>query len=137
MRLDNIICQDKAKNILNNAVKSDRISQGYIFHGPNGVGKLLTAFSFAKALNCLDDDIQARPCNFCSSCKKIDKFIHPDIKFYFPIPNYDMDENGVIKSKTEWEQYQKYVETKINTPWKDYNFDKVTARRLVEPPERG
>ena len=132
MRFDNIVGQEKALNILKNAIKSDRIAQAYIFHGSSGVGKLLTAFSFAKALNCLDSDTDIRPCNSCNSCKKIDKFIHPDIKFYFPIPNYDMDDDGVIKSKTEWEHCQKYVETKMTAPWKNYNFEKVTAIRIEQ-----
>ena len=129
---EKIIGQNKAVNILRNAIVSDKVAQAYIFHGANGVGKLLTAFSFAKALNCLSDNMENKPCGVCNSCLKIDQFNHPDIHFIFPIPNYDMDENGVIKSKSEFEQYRKYIDTKISTPWQDHSFDKVTAIRIEQ-----
>jgi DNA polymerase-3 subunit delta' len=129
---EKIIGQSKAVNILRNAIVSDKVAQAYIFHGGHGVGKLLTAFSFAKALNCLCDDVERRPCDECKSCAKIEQHNHPDVYLIFPIPNYDMDENGVIKSNTEFEQYRKYIDTKISTPWQDYGFDKVTAIRIEQ-----
>jgi DNA polymerase-3 subunit delta' len=43
-----------------------------------------------------------------------------------------MDDNGVIKSNADWESYQKYIETKIKTPYKNYTFDKVTAIRIEQ-----
>lgn len=130
--LDKIIAQEKAVNILKNTIVSGKTAQAYIFHGPRGVGKLFTAFNLAKAFNCLDNNTENRPCNNCASCKKINQHSHPDIKFIFPIPNYDMDESGIVKSKTEWETYQKYIESKINTPWKDFHFDKSTAIRIEQ-----
>ena len=52
--------------------------------------------------------------------------MHPDVKFYFPIPNYELDINGLVKKPGEWKNYLEYIETKKSTPWKDYSFDKLT-----------
>lgn len=70
--------QDKALSLLSGALSNDRIAQGYIFAGPGGIGKMLTAVNFAKAINCqlMGKD---RPCGDCVSCKKIDSSNHPDV----------------------------------------------------------
>jgi len=132
MMFSNVVGQNKALNILTNAITTDKIAQAYIFHGASGTGKLLTAFSFAKALNCLGDNIEIKPCNTCNSCVKINQFSHSDIHFIFPIPNYDIDDNGVVKSQAEFEQIRKYIDGKITNPWQDYTFDKPTAIRIEQ-----
>jgi len=130
---ENILGQEKTLQVLKNAINSDKISQAYIFYGPPGVGKLLTALTFAKAMNCTtQSETQNRPCNVCKACVKIDKYMHPDVKLIFPIPNYDLDEQGVVKKDAEYKTYLKYIETKTNTPWKDYIFDKVCAIRIEQ-----
>lgn len=62
---------------LKNAIRSGRIANAYIFSGPSGVGKKLTALNFAKALNCMNSPDDA--CDVCISCKKIDDRNHPDV----------------------------------------------------------
>ncbi len=138
-----IIGQHNAVNILSNAIKHDKVAQAYIFYGPSGSGKLFTAFNFAKALNCLkrlkssdrnytpqNQEKLELPCNECISCKKIDTFNHPDVKLVFPIPNYSMDETGVVKSNQEFLEIQSYINNKIKSPWQDYHFEKATAIRI-------
>lgn len=73
------------KKIINNLQKSlitKNFSQSYIFYGPKGVGKRLTAFNFAKALNCENKINDA--CDTCESCKKIKDNTHPDFIFVSP-----------------------------------------------------
>ena len=48
----NIIGQDYSKKMLQNAIRSSKISHAYIFTGPRGTGKTSTAKVFAKAINC-------------------------------------------------------------------------------------
>ena len=135
--MENIIGQQKPLSVLTNALRSNKLAQAYIFHGPDGVGKLLTAITFAKALNCTAELVEDRPCQVCSSCKKTAIYQHPDVKIYFPIPNYgkkDDKESGDEDNKTskELEDYQSVIQAKIDTPWKDYQFDKVTAIRIEQ-----
>jgi len=71
--------QDKAIKFLKTAIRNNKVSHAYVFAGPKGVGRSLLAKNFAKALNCVDKDII--PCDRCLSCRKIDKDLHPDVKW--------------------------------------------------------
>ena len=61
-------------------LRKNRIAHTYIFTGPNDLGKLELALAFAKSLNCERDSV-FKECG-CVSCQKIDKRIHPDVRFY-------------------------------------------------------
>lgn len=57
-----------------------------LFTGMDGVGKRLTALTFAMALNCENrgKPSGAIPCGLCRSCKKIQAGSHPDILMVEP-----------------------------------------------------
>ena len=79
---EKIIAQDKAKKILSEQIKNNKIPHAYIFMGEEGTGKMLTAIEFAKILNCTINDYtktDAGPCNHCLSCEHIDKGTFPDL----------------------------------------------------------
>ncbi|MCX5680140.1 MAG: hypothetical protein NTZ95_05760 [Candidatus Omnitrophica bacterium] len=67
-----------AIDFLKNAASSDRVASAYIFLGPSGCGKKLTAVNFAKLLNC-SGPIEGEPCEKCGSCNKINSSAHPDV----------------------------------------------------------
>jgi len=71
--------QEKAINILKNALQSGRLAHAYLFVGPDGVGKRLTALNLGKTLNCLTPPNTDDCCDQCSSCKKFQAGIHPDL----------------------------------------------------------
>ncbi|MGI9536682.1 MAG: DNA polymerase III subunit delta' [Desulfocapsaceae bacterium] len=81
--------QQKVKAVLNRSLASGRIPHAYLFRGPDGVGKKLTAFLTAARLNCLGPDSNGG-CGLCSSCKKLISGNHPDVVVVSP-------ENGTIK----------------------------------------
>ena len=62
----NIIGQDYSKNMLQNAVKNEKVSHAYIFTGPRGTGKTSTAKVFAKAINC-EQPLDGEACGKCAS----------------------------------------------------------------------
>jgi len=70
--------QDGAIDILNRSSEKNKVTHAYIFAGPAGVGKKLTALNFAKMLNCLAAAGE-RPCDECVSCRKIGASNHPDV----------------------------------------------------------
>ncbi len=71
--------QEKALNILKKAFQSKRLAHAYLFVGPEGVGKKLTAFNLAKALNCLTPPTPGDCCDQCPSCQKMNAATHPDL----------------------------------------------------------
>lgn len=119
--LKKVVSQYQAVRILENAVKNDKIAQAYLFYGPEGCGKLFTAYLFAMAINCYTTSERV-PCGTCPSCRKFLQYCHPDILFLFPIPKFEMSSDGEIKSQAQRDEYQKYIEGKIKHPWNDYKF---------------
>ena len=63
---------------LKNAASSGRVASAYIFLGPSGCGKKLTAANFAKLLNC-SAPVEGGPCEECGPCIKISSLSHPDV----------------------------------------------------------
>jgi DNA polymerase-3 subunit delta' len=85
MSLNNIIGQDKAVAMLLAMMKRQRVASSYIFCGEPGIGKKTTAINFAKALNCEGPDVSSGDaCDECTSCRKIDAGVHPDLMVLSP-----------------------------------------------------
>lgn len=68
---------EKPIEILNSYIENSRLEAGYLFVGPEGVGKRTAALALAKRLNCLEP--KADSCGYCSSCLKISNNQHPDL----------------------------------------------------------
>jgi DNA polymerase-3 subunit delta' len=82
MPFSDIYGHDKQVNVLQGAMKGDRVPHAYLFNGIQGVGKKTTAKILAKALNCVENN--ADSCDRCPSCVKIERDSHPDIVFIEP-----------------------------------------------------
>ena len=71
--MQGILGQTKAIELLQLALRSDRLHHAYIFHGPVGVGKLTTACRLARVLLCHDPQVdsvgQTAACGVCPSCR--------------------------------------------------------------------
>ncbi len=64
---------------------SGKLSQTYLFVGPEGVGKEATALEIARLANCpREPACTDRP--LCESCQKAATFQHPDIRWIGPAP---------------------------------------------------
>lgn len=74
---------DAAISFLKRSAAGGRLANAYIFCGPGGIGKKLTALNFAKAVNCPEPK-EASGCDNCPSCRKIDSFNHPDVRLAAP-----------------------------------------------------
>jgi DNA polymerase-3 subunit gamma/tau len=76
---DELVGQDHIIRTLRNALSLGRIAHAYLFSGPRGTGKTTTARIVAKAVNCLQEDPRARPCNVCANCLAINANATPDV----------------------------------------------------------
>lgn len=83
MSFSEILGQKYATEILKNSLKKERISHAYLFYGPEGVGKELTALTFAQTLFCKRREDYTY-CNLCEICRKIKSNNYPDLKTVQP-----------------------------------------------------
>ena len=79
MSFDQIMGQESAVAILRNALRNGRLAHAYLFLGPEGVGKRLTALTLAKALNCQSPSPAGDACERCASCAKVNSSNHADV----------------------------------------------------------
>jgi len=75
--LHTILGQEHALTLLRQALTSSRLGHAYLFYGPSGVGKKLTALRFAQALACPYATPEA--CDSCTTCHKMRTGNYPDL----------------------------------------------------------
>ena len=74
-----LIGHESAVNSLRRGLFHGRSRHAYLFVGGESLGKMTLARTFAKALNCRADAVDARPCGACESCRRIAGDADPDI----------------------------------------------------------
>ena len=83
MSFSTILDQEIATRALRAAMEKERVAHAYIFIGPSGVGRKLTANVFARSLNC-ENSTGPDPCDKCASCRLIAEGKHPDVQTIMP-----------------------------------------------------
>jgi DNA polymerase-3 subunit delta' len=98
MQFKDIVGQQAVKQRLLSTVHENRVSHAQLFLGPEGSGSLALAVAYAQYLSC--EDRQADDsCGICSSCRKYEKLVHPDLHFSYPF--FASDKNDTALSFIE------------------------------------
>ena len=131
---ENILGNEKNRNILEKSIKLNKISHSYIFWGIEGIGKKLIAKEFAKNILCLEHQENCH----CKSCIEIDSNKNPDFQLIEP-------NEGKVKIEQIREMQRKVAEKPIISNKKVYiieDSDMMTTeaqncllKTLEEPPE--
>jgi len=98
MQFKEIVGQQAVKQRLLNTVKENRVSHAQLFLGPEGSGSLALAVAYAQYLSCEDKQADDS-CGICSSCRKYEKYVHPDLHFSYPF--FASDKNDTALSFIE------------------------------------
>ena len=82
-----IVGQQEVIGQLIKEAQAGTVPHALLFCGPEGTGKLQTAIAFSRYLLCRDKGTGTESCGTCPSCVKMDKLVHPDLHFVFPVIN--------------------------------------------------
>ena len=82
MPLSHIQAQDRALGALMNAVRMDRVPNAWLFTGPEGVGKAMTARALAGVL--VGPEAADRVTRASAGWRRVDEGIHPDLLWVEP-----------------------------------------------------
>jgi len=103
--------QDIPVRLLRNMLTRQRVPNGLLFWGPSGVGKRLTAFELAKAINCTQNAADA--CDACLSCRKVKSGNHPDLRILSPVKKSRIIDVDMVQSINEFASL-----SSIESPWR-------------------
>lgn len=135
MAFDNLIGNDKIKELLKSTVTTNNVLHSYLFTGVDGIGKKLFAKEFAKMILCSGND---KPCKTCKSCIEFEGESHPDFLQIEP------EDNKTIKIEQIRYLQEKIAEKPVTSDKKVYvinDCDTMTKeaenallKTLEEPP---
>jgi len=103
---DEVVAQEHVIQTLRNAVVHDRVAHAYLFAGPRGTGKTTSARLLAKALNCLEPDLEKRPCNKCEHCLALNQGRFMDLIEIDAASNTSVDDVRDLREKINFSPSQ-------------------------------
>lgn len=84
MRFADIPGLSAAKQQLIHAIRGNHVAHAQLFYGQEGSANMALALAYAAYINCKNPS-ETDSCGACESCTKIDKLVHPDLQFVFPV----------------------------------------------------
>lgn len=118
MQFKEIIGQETIKQRLIATVKENRVSHAQLFLGPEGSGSLPLAVAYAQYISC-ENKQENDSCGECSSCRKYQKLVHPDLHFSYPFFAKHKD-NTALTFIDQWRKAFLHNPYLNLDEWRDY-----------------
>ena len=84
MRFADVIGNERVAQTLAAMADSGRVAHAMLLYENEGCGALALALAYVQYLNCTNPS-DGDSCGKCLSCKQMEKLIHPDVHFVFPV----------------------------------------------------
>lgn len=132
-----VVGQEHVSRTLQNALREGRVSHAYLFAGPRGTGKTSMARILAKAVNCLNENVNLRPDNTCSVCQAINESRSLDLIEIDAASNTSVDDVRDLRDKVSFRpsesRYKVYIIDEVHM-LSNAAFNAL-LKTLEEPPE--
>lgn len=122
--------------MLQQVLAGERVAHAYLFYGPSGVGKKLTADQFIKALYCSSASLDA--CGSCATCRKIADGNHPDVVWVTSTEtSIKIDQVRTVQHRLSYKPYERQRTTVIIDGCEHLTLPAANAllKTLEEPPD--
>ncbi len=101
MKFSEVVGQDEVKAVLKAQVDAGRLPHALLLCGDTGCGTLALALALANYVLC-GNTAGGDSCGECSQCAKVEKLIHPDLHFSFPVVKKSSSAVNSDTYMTEW-----------------------------------
>lgn len=136
-KFEDVVNQKHVVLTLQNALKTKRLANAYLFAGPRGIGKTTIARILAKAINC-EQGRGDNPCNQCDSCNDITEGRSLDVFEIDGASNRGIDEVRNLRESLKYApnpgKYKIYIIDEVHMLTTEaFN---ALLKTLEEPPSR-
>lgn len=138
MLLEDIRGHEAPIRLLQNSLRENRVAHAYLFTGPAGIGKEMTARAFAQAHLCQEGSVLGQACDQCLSCRKLKSGNHPDWKLIQPQgASLKIDQIRELLIEVNLKSYEGHGKVYILTDVEKMTVQAANAflKLLEEPPE--
>jgi len=104
------------KERLSNSIRKHKVAHALLFSGNPGGAALPMALAYASYLICENKEQGDQACGKCSACHKMEKFVHPDVHFVFPVCGTKNFTGADVVSKNFLNQWRAFL---IKNPYAD------------------
>ncbi len=126
--MERVVGQGHLKGLFQRLIERDRLPHALLFYGPSGGGKEAAGIELGRFLLCRE---QWSPCGECASCRRFERFEHPDFHYLFPIqkPKGSYTESNWEHGmdETQVEEYRKQLREKSDDIYYPVNFKGASA----------
>ncbi len=101
----NVIGNKKTVDYLTSSVDDSRIAHAQLFVGPEGIGMLQIAISYAKYILCKGKNVENSDFENCQN--KVSQLSHPDVHYVFPVTSTENVKSHPVSDNflKEWKEF--------------------------------